>query len=51
MKQANTLKPVRSKDEAREILFMDSPNVRELFDTIEATPKRDLYGRRISRLF
>ena len=50
MRQANTLKPVRSKDEAREntvrsqseareILFMDRPDVRELFDTIEALPE------------
>lgn len=39
MKQANTLKPVRSKDEARETLFMDRPDVRELFDTIEALPE------------
>jgi len=45
MKQLKTITPLeavreaeRTKAEAREILFKDRPDVRDLFDTIEALP-------------
>lgn len=39
MRQNTTTETKRTQSEPREILFMDRPDVRELFDTIEALPE------------
>ena len=38
MRQANTIKPARSQSEAREMLFAGRPDLRDLFNKIEALP-------------
>ncbi len=39
MKRYHGITPVLTKDEAREILFADRPDIKKLVETIEAAPE------------